>query len=401
MTDGQGEVRETEAITRRTEDNILVMHGTRAKVTAFAITLPLVFSALLFGYDPPISSPGSPRGSDPVLGERIAKGVVFDGRLWILGTMSARNDRSGGLVSFGLSDNSRTVHFERGVLDIARSARDLWILRRGVEAGSFVCSVWRQKGFETLGKFEMSGKDEPIALLNSAGMPVVLSSQTIRSLGTDGHSWHVTELKGKVGSGVQVSAASPQGGGSIYVGVDVGEWGGGLQQIDLRTGMVNGVERRDSKELCAGPLNRECDPVTGVISDPQNKDCVIASVGLVHLFHSTGRLLRVCGQDVTLVSELPLSDKNEKWPQTEAFYGLAPSADGGFWAITPRALYHYSASGTKEEKHPLPTLESVSGVRLSRALPGVIVLQTDVNWAVSTSGYTPLVVPLEGPRQTN
>ena len=34
---------------------------------------------------------------------------------------------------------------------------------------------------------------------------------------------------------------------------------------------------------------------------------------------------------------------------------------------------------------------------LSKALPQVIVVQTDVNWAVSTSGYTPLFVPVEAP----
>jgi hypothetical protein len=46
----------------------------------------------------------------------------------------------------------------------------------------------------------------------------------------------------------------------------------------------------------------------------------------------------------------------------------------------------------------LPALESVSGIRLIRALPAAIE-QTDVNGAVSTSGYTRpaevIFVPLE------
>jgi hypothetical protein len=357
--------------------------------------LPLVLCTLLVAVDTPTSSPATLDGVDPVLGERIAKGIAFEGRLWILGTMSARNDPSGGLVSFDLRDNHRTVHFERGVLDIARSDHDLWALRRGSKGHSFVCSVWRKSGFESLGEFQLSNKDEPIALLNNTGNPVILSTQTVRFLASDNDTWQVVELKGELRSGVQVSAASPKSGGSIYVGFDVGEWGGGLQRVDLKAGVVDGIERRDTKELCAGPLNQQCDPVTGVVSDPQQADCVLASVGLVHLFHSTGRILRICGKDVTLVSELRFGSKNEKWPETEAFYGLAPSASGGFWAITPRALYSYSSDGRKEKEYLLPTLKSVSGIRLSRALPGVIVLQTDVNWAVSTSGYTPLIVPLE------
>jgi len=34
-------------------------------------------------------------------------------------------------------------------------------------------------------------------------------------------------------------------------------------------------------------------------------------------------------------------------------------------------------------------------IALSRELPGVIVVRTDVNSAVSTSIYTPLLIPLE------
>jgi hypothetical protein len=334
-----------------------------------------------------------------VVGQRIAKGISFEGRLWIRGTMPTPGEASGGLVSLEMKDDSRRVLFEGGVLDIARSDHDFWALRKSFVERRFIVSAWRKDHFEDVGQFSPATKDEPIALLDIAGVPVVLSRRTVRSLAPGDHTWRVVDLVGELRSGVQVTAASPANGGSIYVGFDVGEWGGGLQRVDLKTGAVNGVERRDTKDLCGGPLNRECDPVTGVIADPQNKDCVLASVGLVHLFHSTGRILRICGQDVTLVSELPLSNKNEKWPQTEAFYGLAPSADGGFWAITSRALYYFAASGSKEKEYLLPALESVSGIHLSRALPGVVVLQTDVNWAVSTSGYTPLVVPLESPRQ--
>lgn len=340
-----------------------------------------------------------PPGGDPVLGQRIAKGIAFNGRLWLRGTMRNPGDASGGLVSFGIADNSRTVHFDGGVVDIAKSDHDLWILRqRNEEDGRFVVAEWRGDRFQDLAQFERAPHDLPLALMSSAGSPTVLSEQTVRCLAT-GKTWHVVPLKGHLRPGVAVSAASPQEGDGIYVGLDIGEWGGGLQRVDLKTGAVTDVERRDTKDLCAGPLNRECDPVTGVIPDPQNKACVLASVGLVHLFHSSGRILRVCGTDVALVSEILIHGEKgngSNGGQTEAFYGLAPSPEGGFWAITYRALYRFDAAGKKEQEYTLPKLESVSGIHLSRALPDVIVLQTDLNWAVSTSGYTPLLVPLEG-----
>jgi hypothetical protein len=346
----------------------------------------------------PAPPPQRPPGGDRVLGERIAKGIAFDGRLWVRGTMRNRGDASGGLVSFGITDSSRKVHFEGGVVDIAKSDHDLWILRQRDEDGRFVVAAWRGGHFQDLTEFERSPDDAPLALMSSASSPTVLSGMTVRYLAND-ETWHVVQLKGKLRSGVAVSAASPQEGESIYIGFDVGEWGGGLQRVDLKTGAVSDIERRDTKDLCAGPLNQACDPITGVIPDPQNKACVLASVGLVHLFHSNGRILRVCGTDVALVSEILIPDDKgigSKWRQTEAFYGLAPSAEGGFWAITYRALYRFDATGKKEKEYTLPKLESVSGLHLSRALPDVIVLQTDLNWAVSTSGYTPLVVPLEG-----
>jgi hypothetical protein len=337
---------------------------------------------------------GRPPGGDPVLGERIAKGVVFDGRLWLRGTMSSRNDASGALVSFEIDNNSRKVHFENGVFDIVRSNHDLWILRRGSEQNHITISHWHNLTFEDITEFESSEKDDPIALLVSNGTILVLCPHRIREFALESKNWRVVELRGKLRGGVQVSAAAPDAGNSIYVGFDVGEWGGGLQQIDLTKGLVTDIERRDSKKICDGPLNSNCDPVTGVIRDPQNKDCVLASVGLLHLSMANGRILRVCGQQVTVVSEIPLSAGSQTWKLTEPFYGLAPAVDDGFWGITSRALYYFKPDGTKEKAYPLPKLKRVSGIYLSRELPGAIVLRTDVNWAVSTSGYTPLVVPL-------
>jgi len=112
---------------------------------------------------------------------------------------------------------------------------------------------------------------------------------------------------------------------------------------------------------------------------------------------SEGRILRVCGEKVTLVSENPVSGPtDDKWKMTESIYGLAPATNGGFWAITYRALFRFGADGSREKEYPLPKLKSVSGVYLSRDIPGAIVVRTDVNWAVSTSGYTPLIIPVEG-----
>src|SRR5258708_467418 len=243
-----------------------------------------------------------PQG-DPVLGERIAGGVAFDGKLWLRGAILSRKDFSGGLVSLSLADESRQVQFERGVLDIEKTGHDLWVLRQPtLDVREFVLSVWRNGRFQDMAKFSAYEKDEPIALLNAAGSPTVLCVHTVRKLAPDNHSWKQVKLSRKLRGGFQQTVASPISGSSVYIGFNTGEWGGGLQRVDLRSGTVTDIERRDTKELCAGPLNSNCDPVTGVIPDPQNKDCVLAAVGLVHMM-SHGSILRVCGTSVSLVFE--------------------------------------------------------------------------------------------------
>jgi len=338
----------------------------------------------------------SPQG-DPVLGDRISGGVVFDRKLWLRGTILSRKDFTGGLVSLSLANESRQVQFDRGVLDIEKVGHDLWVIRRpSLDDRKFVLSVWRKNKFEDLAMFSPSKKDEPIALVNTSSGLAVLCVQTIRLLASDNRTWKEVKLQGKLRGGFQVTVASPLSGDSIYVGFNTGEWGGGLQRVDLRTGIVTSIERRETKELCAGPLNSDCDPVTGVIPDPQNKDCVLAAVGLVHML-SHGLILRVCGEKVSLVfekSEMVDDFRGGKMKMTEAFFGLVLAEDGGFWGITSEALYRFGSDGTTKEEHALPKLKRVSGFLLNRELPGVIVLGTDVNWAVSVSGYTPLVIPL-------
>jgi hypothetical protein len=55
--------------------------------------------------------------------------------------------------------------------------------------------------------------------------------------------------------------------------------------------------------LCAGPLNGGCDPVTGVVPDPDHPQCVLASIGLSHMLMQ-GRIIRACPGRVDLGRKL-------------------------------------------------------------------------------------------------
>src|SRR5436190_143270 len=115
-------------------------------MTRISAFMTVVFVLLI-----PLSSAAQrPPGGDPVIGQRIAKGVAFGDRLWILGTMPTPHEVSGGLVSLGLTDNTRLVHFQGGVLDIARSDHDLWVLRKGSADHRFVIALWAGGSFQQL-----------------------------------------------------------------------------------------------------------------------------------------------------------------------------------------------------------------------------------------------------------
>lgn len=338
--------------------------------------------------------------TDLVLGGRIAEGVVFAGSLWLRGTSGRgrSGSASGALVALNLEDLSRRARVDSGVLAIEKIGDDLWVLRQSESSKmEWILSIVRNNALEDKARYISADADVPFALFNDGGTPAVVSQKSIDVLSGDG-GWKSILLVGQLRQGVQVQIASPADGNSAYVGVNRGEWGGGLLRVDLKTGAVVSIERRDTEKLCSGPLNSDCDPVTGVIPDPRNKECVLAAIGLVH-FLSHGRILRVCGEQVSVVFEHPGTEEvnGRKLEVSDAFYGLA-SANGGFWSVTPEALYRFGADENAPVRSSLPNLHLESGIYMSRDLPGVIVISTDVNWAVSVSGYTPLVVALDQPQ---
>lgn len=80
--------------------------------------------------------------------------------------------------------------------------------------------------------------------------------------------------------------------------------------------------------------------------------------------------------------------------QTEAILGLGAAPDG-LSAVSWRALY-FLREGRPANEYALSDLklEKFGGIRINREIPGVVLELTDVNWSVSTSGYTPLIAPL-------
>lgn len=180
--------------------------------------------------------------------------------------------------------------------------------------------------------------------------------------------------------------------GSIYIGFNYGEWGGGLWRIIPGSSKMVEVRKVDDNP-CDGPLAAECDPITGLIPDVDHPGCLLASIGLEHML-SHGRVMRVCGNEATLV----FSRELDAVPGSiEAFahstcplFGLAATPDG-WLAIAPGKVF--ISSGGQVKTVDIPRAERLAGIQVSQ-VGRVLILSTDVNWGMSLSGYTPMLVPV-------
>lgn len=184
----------------------------------------------------------------------------------------------------------------------------------------------------------------------------------------------------------------------LYVGLNSGEWGGGLKRIDRRSGRVVTLERNATSDRChGGPLNTACDPVHAIAPIPWRPDCVAIAVGLVHFF-SHGRLAEICGERVETFysTEIPLdlggdSEGVEAVTTSAAFFGLVESGRT-LRAAGLDGIYRIGAEGLIDIA-PYPEFREVRGVRLNFDLPDVILVVTRINRRASVRGAAPLMVP--------
>lgn len=313
---------------------------------------------------------------------RIKKVAYHSERLWILGqfgTLLALDLKSGAL---------KRVAPDALIYDMFVGANKEMYLLAGASWKAREMNVWKKEGegWKRISSLERAGQESLIGLTEYDGRLLLLTAWNVYLQQPDG-AWRKVHLDSTLSPYYQTPFAAT-GDGFIYVGFNFGEWGGGLKRINVKTGRVERIEKeekRNKDDICAGPLNTACDPVTGLIRDPENPSCVLASIGLRHLVLNRGRLLRVCGKDVE-----PLSFDSTNENEGKAIFDLIP-AKNGYWIVTGESIYHF-VPGQKRERLKLPEkLRRVSGVLINDEIPGVIVVATDINWALSTSGYTPLI----------
>lgn len=371
------------------------MRGVRSVVVS-AFVVPML---VLAGCNGPAGRPADSAGAvaaQPDLGpgqvlpahedRNYSRGLSLAGRLWLRG-------RDGDLASLTLPGGVRTTHFENSVIDLAVLDGKPVVLRSlslnpidmeetfRPAGGRFVLSSWTGDSFMDSSPFELP--QMPRALIVIDGSPTVLSPRRMDVLGADGR-WTSKPLQGEIRDrGLPDSPIVLAVNGLLYIGHDFGEWGGGLQRLDPRMGLVTEVERRDSKGQCTGHLCGA--PITGLIQAPDAPGCILASTGLGHMTSQQGAILKLCGDQVSVVWEKAWMEQfpGGAFRQSEPFYGLAEGAPGEFWIIGFDALYRFD--GTRAVTAPLPKPVQLGDVWIRRTIPGHLM----VYYHDSRAGFSP------------
>jgi hypothetical protein len=320
----------------------------------------------------------------------ISRAIFVGGRLYLLAD-------NGSLSSLAEGEQVRARHnLGEPVLDICADGGEvLAVTGRRAAGRAWTLRRWRNGRWLTERAVPRSN-DALIALSCAQGANILLTGRRLIDLTRPDDAALV--LSGEeIGRLVNaVVLATPD---AVFVGLNAGEWGGGLKRIDPRTGAVVTIARNATDDLCDGPLNTDCDPVQGLAAIPWRPDCIAAAIGLIHMM-AHGRIASVCPGGA--VEQLyAASDGSEGREDREseaaagrygavAFFGIA-AVGPELIAVGHNGLHRIGANdGTLQR---WPRFVEVDGVYVSFGLPGLVLVLTQINRRASMSGAAPMLVP--------
>ncbi|HTU11739.1 MAG TPA: hypothetical protein VMG08_12675 [Allosphingosinicella sp.] len=317
-----------------------------------------------------------------------ASRVVFAaGRLYLV----AGDNR---LLSVAEGETSLTRHDPGApVLDACAQGASLLVLT-GATEGARAWTLRRLRGGQWQAERTLARDgDEAVGLACAAEGVFILTSNRFVDLSPARPS--VLRLRGDPVRPLVTAAihVTPR---AVFVGLNAGEWGGGLRRIDRRSGRIEVVARNATGELCDGPLNTDCDPVQGIATLPWRPDCVAVAIGMIHMM-AHGRLTRVCPDRVDQL--YAATDGPLDTPDSEreaalgrygsiAFFGLARTGDS-LLAVGHNGLHRVGRDGATHV--PLPRFVRVEGLLVSFALPEAVLVVTGINGRASLSGAVPIM----------
>jgi hypothetical protein len=328
------------------------------------------------------------RNAPPAPEWMTSRAIFAGGRLYLV----AGNHR---LLSLAEGERSLTSH-ELGepVLDACVRGDEPIALTGAVDRAQSWTLRRLHGGHWEVERAVVRDDDEPVALACTTDGAFLLTSKRFIDLTRADPA--VLRLRGEPIHALVTAAVHviPE---AVFVGLNAGEWGGGLRRIDRRTGRVETIERNETGALCDGPLNSSCDPVQGLATIPWRPNCIAAAIGLIHMM-AHGRLTMVCPdrtEQLYAAADREFEDPERAREAARggygavAFFGLAATRNS-LIAIGHNGLYRLASDGTATHV-PLPRFTRVDGMLVSFALPDVVLVVTGINGRAAMSGAVPIM----------
>lgn len=325
----------------------------------------------------------------------IVKGVYHDKALYLL-------DDSGAMQVW--SEESRTgrpFKVPGSVLSFCLMEKNLWAATKGKRGKSVM--LWTRQlpshagpnggEWQRVGSFTRNGGNEALVLDCSSREPVLVAgNRAIMPV-----SGRAVELARQMSTHPALVVSYVQD-GMLWLGFNSGEWGGGLHRIRLSDGAVDSPSHIDPASPCGGRLNPSCDPVTGLAPDPAKPNCMLATIGLVHMM-SRGGVVQVCGNDLSVIYAKPYTlDPNWRWAgkidednrESVAFHALAPARTGDrAFAVASDGVYQF-VGATEPDFAPFHG-QRIGAIDWSN--PDYVLVRTRMNQRHSLSGGSYLLIP--------
>lgn len=344
----------------------------------FALLLALSIAA-------PLASARDYTFGDPILWDGPFRPVGLGEDLWVGNGLNALLRVRGGTGQQPeeVAEDVREIAVQRGIL---------WTLRQASDSRLLIVAELRGGLLIDLPPVPIPDGLAVGGLTFIGDRPAVLTERSLW-LWTGG-DWREVRLKSRLRTLMRTTVAVPNSGSFVYLANDHGQWGGGLQRVEVATGRVLEIEGRGPLiEGCRFPLDKDCDAVTGLVPDPENPDCILAAVGRLETpVH--GRLLRACGDKLDLVFSLIIHGDDPNEPllgSSRPFFGLVVDAEGAVWTASPGQLFRLKDGVATQQQ--IGELRPFGGLHANFDRPGLAVLADNPYWREQGVHFLPMLAP--------
>lgn len=315
----------------------------------------------------------------------IRDAEYFDDALWIL-------DADGNLTRINASDKSaHTITTSRKLFDICVANGELFAISVGEdEQQSVSAEILRNSRLVPFRTYQLHNERFLEANCQDHRLRLITTKRliTFSRFGTVS-----VELSRTLRGGLMVSYLQ---GDHLYIGANRGEWGGGLERINIESGEIEKIEN-ETGYPCIGLLVSACDPVNGITHSNRHEDCIVAAVGLIHMF-SKGRIVEVCGTHISEYYSRTYSNSevgiernpNESSGTSTSFFGVVNNGTE-IIAVGVDGIYKMNPRGSVSITNH-PEFVNYNGVFANFDDPNYVLVLTTINQSHSVSGATPLLV---------